>query len=1032
MKPSMKRSSFAILVLLLTALASASGQAAQVTFHHAAPGAGSVNLAGTFNNWSDSTNPMTGPDADGNWQITVELAAGTYQYKFVVDGQWRHDETNPAVTDDGYGGKNSVLEIGDADADVVVGLADGAAPGTPIAPAQAASEPATTIPAVEVAPGEVMVLFTYAATGSPGAVYLAGEFNGWNAQGQLMTDDDSDGVYEARLSLKPGEYQYKFVVDGQWQQDPANPDGTDDGFGGQNSVVRVVAGAGEMRASGGPGADTTGAGTGAAATPGATGMRSVEFRYTPVISGVQNVFLAGTFNDWNDSKTRMSDADSDGTYTVTILLQPGTYQYKFVVDGNWHQDPNNPEGAEDGFGGQNSVLNVDTSFATIDIEQGDGKIYADDIEPIFDYSTCNPLTATEIVVTARAHLDDVEDVALLYRIDGGELFEKTMSPVEQDPAFQYYRATVQLLDASNVFDYVIRYRDGDGELLLGATGPAAALLETDDQFFRYTAQSHPPFLTPEWAKDGVIYQIFPERFRNGDASNDPDFSEPWYVGATKLPASGKTNGEYFHLMEDWYDIDGLKQSPYRTDGRPDYYSFYGGDIAGIREKLDYLNDLGVTVIYFNPLNQGMSNHKYDPVDYLTIDPHFAGEQEFTDFVADAHDHGIRIVVDMAFNHTGNWHFAFRDAVDNGPSSEYYNWYEFHRWPLPKSRDFKAADYYDCWWGFGLHPNLNFDLQRANADENNLEDTAAAAVNQPVVDYVLSVADKWLGEYDIDGFRLDVPNEVPFWFWKLFSDRCHSIKPDCYLVGELWGNAGRWIGPTCFDATMNYKFFRDPVMDFFGKGVIDAAGFDMRLAPGRFQYPPQSVAVMMNLIDSHDTIRFLTSAGDVRRLMLAALFGMTYVGMPTIWYGDEVGMVGGKDPDCRRPFDWRYEGDPRKQALRDYYGTITRFRRDRPVLSRGDFNTLVIDGRIYGFARTLEDQVVVVLFNAGPDATTVTLDATEVLGLLPDGADATLAVIVGPEVFPQASGGSVATGEEVALADRVTITVPGMSGVLLAN
>ncbi len=1117
-----------VLILALALAASAAG-AATVTFRHAAPGAKHVYLAGTFNNWSDSATPMIDPEQDGVWETTLELAAGTYQYKYVVDGSWQYDKTNPETVDDGFGGNNSVLNVTDPEANIVLGESTAApaggqpakpaaggtasvtfsyAPGRavqavflagefngwspegarltdpdgdgvytvtiPLAPGRyqykfvvdgqwvqdpdnpegtddgfggqnsvvnvpagvtgvkaGGGQPAVSAaesPAPQPAAGEVLVTFAYSPSGKPSAVYLAGEFNGWNATGEKMTDPDGDGVYTVTIPLAPGRYQYKFVVDGQWHQDPNNPEETDDGFGGHNSVVIVPAGVEKIDASSSGRAESEQGG--GQATGETVGMRSVEFHYTPVISGVTNVFLAGTFNDWNDSATRMTDTDGDGTYTVTLLLAPGTYQYKFVVDGQWHQDPDNPQGTDDGYGGQNSVLKVDASFQSVDIEPGDGRIYTADIEPIFDYATCNPLTPTEIAITAKAHFDDVQAVELVYQVNDGAAVTAPMGPAQHDPAFQYYTTRVALGDKDDTLDYVIRYRDADTVVYLGAAGTRETRPE---QPFHYSAATHPPFLTPDWAQAGVIYQIFPERFRNGDPGNDPDFHEVWYQGVDKLPAGGKTNGEYFHLVKDWYDIAGLVHSPYRTDGKPDYYSFYGGDIAGVRQKLDYLNDLGITVIYFNPLNQGMSNHKYDPVDYLKIDPHFASEDEFIAFVQDAHAHGIRIVVDMAFNHTGNWHFAFRDAVEKGPASPYYDWYEFHRWPLPDTRDFKASDYYDCWWGFGLHPNLNYDLSRPNADENAVEDMADAQPNMPVVEYVLSVADYWLGKLDIDGFRLDVPNEVPFWFWKLFHDRCHAVKADCYLVGELWGNAGRWIGPACFDATMNYKFFRDPVMDYIGQGQLDAAAFDLRLAPGRFQYPPQAVGVMMNLIDSHDTVRFLTATQDVRRLMLAALFSMSYVGMPTIWYGDEVGMQGGKDPDCRRPFDWRYEGDPRKVALRDFYGRITRFRRDHAVLADGDFNTLLTEGMVYGFARTLDRQLAVALFNAGPTPATITLKSEDLRVLLPDGAPLRCQVVVGPERFPQAGGASLKEGDTVDLGSgEVNVTLPGLSGTWLCN
>jgi cyclomaltodextrinase len=979
--------------------AAAAAAGGGVTFSYDAGGAvGSIYLAGEFNGWNATGDPMTDPDGDGVYTVTKQLAAGSYQYKFVIDGNWTADPAATQTADDGFGGQNSVVTVGAGGA-----VAGGAA--------VAAAGAATAAPATGGDTAEVTFTYTPVIAGVQN-VFLAGSFNGWADSDLRMTDPENDGTYSLVIDLAPGQHTYKFVVDGNWQQDPVNPLVEDDGFGGQNSVVKVKVGAKSVNA----------AEQSAAASP-ATGTRVVPFSHAAGKSA-KNVFLAGTFNDWNDSAQRMADDDGDGVFETTMLLQPGTYQYKFVVDGNWTQDAANPQGTDDGFGGQNSVLEVDDRFAGMDIGLGDGRIFIDDMEPIFDYSTCNPLSYTEVELTARAHLNDVEAVDLVHRVDGGEWRTVAMTPAQRDPAMQYYRARVTLPSEDSTLEYLVRYTDAGATAWLGARGASDA---RPDAAFTYHRATHPPFLTPEWAKEGIIYQIFPERFANGDKGNDPDFSERMYDGARDLPANGRTNGEYFHLVEDWYDVGGLVKSPYRTDGRPDYYSFYGGDIAGIAQKLDYLNHLGVTVIYFNPLNQGMSNHKYDPVDYNLIDPHFATEQEFKEFVHAAHARGIRIVVDMAFNHTGNWHFAFRDAVEKGEKSEYWDWYEFKRWPLPASRDFDAAAYYDCWWGFGLHPNLNYDLSRPQAAENNIGDRSQAQVNQPLVDYVLGVADKWLGEYDIDGFRLDVPNEVPFWFWKEFNERCKSIKPDCWLVGEIWGNAGSWVGPECFDSTMNYKYFRDPVMEFMGTGRIDAATFDQRLAPGRFVYPPQSVQVMMNLIDSHDTVRYLTTAGDVRRLMLAAMFSMNYVGMPHIWYGDEVGMEGGKDPDCRRPMDWRYADDARKARLREYYGAITRYRRDNAgVLAHGDFVTLAAEGPLYAFARTSGHGDVVVLLNAGPRAVTFDLPA----GAVTSGR---YEVIAGPDWFPNTKADGLESGSLVELGkDTVTVTIPALSGAMLAR
>ena len=234
----------------------------------------------------------------------------------------------------------------------------------------------------------------------------------------------------------------------------------------------------------------------------------------------------------------------------------------------------------------------------------------------------------------------------------------------------------------------------------------------------------------------------------------------------------------------------------------------------------------------------------------------------------------------------------------------------------------------------------------------------------MVNYVLDTAEWWLKDMDADGFRLDVANEVPFWFWGLFRERCREVKPDSYLVGELWGDAGDYIGPACFDATMNYKYFKDPVMSFLGAGRGNAARFDRELAAGRMAYPAQATRVSMNLIDSHDTPRALTAlGGDARRLSLIALFQMTYIGAPHIYYGDEIRMEGGADPDCRRPFDWKWEDESERAAMHDWYRRLIHLRRENPALVTGEFRTLVADGGLYAFLRQGDEAAFVVVLNA---------------------------------------------------------------------
>jgi glycosidase len=238
----------------------------------------------------------------------------------------------------------------------------------------------------------------------------------------------------------------------------------------------------------------------------------------------------------------------------------------------------------------------------------------------------------------------------------------------------------------------------------------------------------------------------------------------------------------------------------------------------------------------------------------------------------------------------------------------------------------------------------------------------------VVDYVLESARWWLQEMDVDGFRLDVPNEVPFWVWRIFRQEVHRIEPEAYLVGEIWSDAGDWVSPTCFDAAMNYKYFKDPVTDFIGKGRIDAARFDSALEAGRLAYPTQATQVMMNLVDSHDTPRYLTATGgDVRRLHLTALFQMTYVGAPHIYYGDEIAMRGEADPDCRRPFDWKWAENPDRAPTHQLYRTLAHLRRDHRALTSGEFHTLLAEGPLYAFARRDETETFVVVMNVSDRA-----------------------------------------------------------------
>lgn len=406
---------------------------------------------------------------------------------------------------------------------------------------------------------------------------------------------------------------------------------------------------------------------------------------------------------------------------------------------------------------------------------------------------------------------------------------------------------------------------------------------------------------PDWAKDAIFYQIFPERFANGDPTNDPPGTEPW-------------------------------------GGEPKSKNYFGGDLQGIIDHLDYVATLGVNVLYLNPIFESNSNHKYHAKDYLKIDPHFGDERTFKNLVDECHARGIRIILDGVFNHTGVDFFAFEDVKRNGANSKYLGWFNIYSLPIgPPNKP-----NYECWWGYGDLPKL-------------------MTHNPGVHDHLFEVTRHWMG-FGIDGWRLDVPNEIPHQFWIEWRMLVKSINPQAYIVGEIWSDATPWLKGDQFDAVMNYRF-RGACLDFFVRNKTTASQFDSALAGIRSSYPADVNYVLQNLLGSHDTERLLTLCkGDTATVKLATLFQMTYVGAPMVYYGDEVGMQGGKDPGCRGTMVW----DEKKQDkdLQRSFREAIELRNGHVSLRRGDFETLIADNAksVYGFMRRHATEVAVIILN----------------------------------------------------------------------
>lgn len=373
---------------------------------------------------------------------------------------------------------------------------------------------------------------------------------------------------------------------------------------------------------------------------------------------------------------------------------------------------------------------------------------------------------------------------------------------------------------------------------------------------------------PKWVEQAVFYQIFPERFGNGDSSNDPKGVVPW-------------------------------------SSKPTRENFFGGDLKGIMKGVDYLAELGINAIYMTPIFESPSNHKYNTTDYLKIDPAFGTLEDLKALVKKCHEKGIKLVFDAVFNHSGFLFEPFQDVVKNGENSIYKDWFHIHAFPVSEDPlNYEA-------FGFEAYmPKLNTE-------------------NPQVIEYLCKVARYWIEEADIDGWRLDVANEVNHGFWRHFRQEVRRVKPEAYIVGEIWHNARPWLMGEQFDGAMNYPFTR-ACLNYFAYGKTETETFKKLINGTYIRNTKEANKAMLNILDSHDTPRFLTRAKEnLGRLKLAALFQMSFVGAPSVYYGTEIGMTGEGDPDCRKAMVW----DKKKwnHELLSFYKEIIALRKARPSL-----------------------------------------------------------------------------------------------------
>ena len=328
--------------------------------------------------------------------------------------------------------------------------------------------------------------------------------------------------------------------------------------------------------------------------------------------------------------------------------------------------------------------------------------------------------------------------------------------------------------------------------------------------------------------------------------------------------------------------------------KPSRTNFFGGDLQGVIDHLDYLEDLGINGIYFCPIFAAHSNHKYDTIDYFNIDPAFGSKEKFKELVDKAHERGIKIMLDAVFNHMGDFSIQWQDVIKNGEKSRFAEWFHINKFPV--SYDEISLEQAE---------NLTYEVFAKTPHMPKLN-----TANPEVQDYLLEIAKYWIEQFDIDAWRLDVANEIDHHFWKKFYQETHKLKPNFYVVGEVWHSAQSWLDQAEFDGVMNYPF-TDAIIDGIILNKINITNMMDALINNLMKYRDQNNQVMLNSLDTHDTARILTLAkGDKNKVRQALAFMFMLTGSPCIYYGDEVGVEGDTDPDNRRFFPWGQEKSSR--------------------------------------------------------------------------------------------------------------------------
>lgn len=503
------------------------------------------------------------------------------------------------------------------------------------------------------------------------------------------------------------------------------------------------------------------------------------------------------------------------------------------------------------------------------------------------------------IQTARGDIQNCELVYFTRTTPARRIYQKMYCRLRDDQR-DYYETEIVFPKTARYTKYYFSLTDYKDETIY-VTAHGLLREEPKGGYFDYTyANKKECIRIPEWSKGLIYYQIFPERFCNGNKENDPIGCVSW-------------------------------------GSKPTRENYMGGDLAGIYEKLPYLEKLGVECLYLTPVFKADFNHKYATVDYFSIDPSFGEEEDLIRVVNGCHERGIRIILDGVFNHCGIHFPPFEDLLDKQEKSKYWDWFLITKVPVTVSNEC-----YECMGAYEGMPKLNNS-------------------NPEVRKFVISVMRYWIKKAGIDGWRLDVADEIDSSLWMQARIELKEEFPDCLLMGETWGSGYRMMMGNQMDTIMDYGI-RDAVEDYLMAECPNANDFDQRIGSVFSYYPRPMIDGLYHMLDSHDTPRFFTVCqNDFRKMKLAVALQFLLPGAPAIYYGDEVGMKGENDPDCRRCFPWEESLD--KTDIYEWYSRLIRLRKREKSLRTGDYGVNFSEGGTFGFYRRQDKDILYVICNA---------------------------------------------------------------------